>query len=41
MLRASRHSMADMHEPAGTRVGTAASWKKPLLDLARYFCELG
>jgi hypothetical protein len=41
LLHAFRHSMVDVHQPAGTRVSAGASWKKPLLGLVRYFCELG
>jgi hypothetical protein len=41
LLHAFRHSLLDVHEPAGTRVGAGASWTKPLFDLVRYFCELG
>ena len=36
-----RQRSVDVQEPAGTRVGAAAYWKKPLLELVRYFCELG
>jgi hypothetical protein len=33
--------LANVHEAAGMRAGAAATLKKVLLDLVRYFCELG
>jgi hypothetical protein len=41
LLHAFRHSLADVHEPASTRGGSAACLTQALLGLVRYFCELG
>jgi hypothetical protein len=41
LLHAFHHSLANVHEAAGMRAGAAATLKKVLLDLVRYFCELG
>jgi hypothetical protein len=41
LLPAFRHSLANVHEPAGTRVGAAATLIQVLFGLVRYFCELG